>query len=263
MADNEQLVTTQQTDLGGETPDQKYQRLYGVQVVATSTATSGQTQPDITGTLQALQAEIASLKTSLATSTTQQTTTKPVAVSKLAWVEKIREGDFDGAQASLREALAADLQPQLDAAKAEAYTQAHTAAQVSVEVDRYLQSVRSANPDILPFERYLQGPVTERIQLAQQAGRIKGSQDFIREYKAAVDSEVANLRTLGLQFRAAGKDEALTRQSDVLRSTALNPQAVQSTQQGQTDSQSNQQGESTDDYFARRRASENRVHGRL
>ena len=245
----------------GESASQRYERLYGPQSQASTTQTvqPNQDSSAIASTLQSLQQEIASLKTTLADrqSTPAQT---QAAVSKLEWVKKIQEGDFEGAQNSMKQAIALDLQPQLDEVRQRAYNEAMSATQVNMEVDRYLQQVRSANPDILPFERYLQGPVTERVQLAQAAGRIKNPADLIREYKTAVDGEVANLRNLGLQFRAAGKDEALTRTSDVLRSTALNPQQVQSTQVTQDASQSNQ-GESTDDYFARRRTDEARRRG--
>lgn len=234
-----------------ETPEQKYQRLYAPKVATT----------DVNQTLQALQAEIASLKATISNPRTPTSETT-AAASKLEWVKKIQEGDFDGAQQSMAQYVQQSIQPQLEAAKKEAYQSALSASQVNVEVDRYLNQVRSSNPDILPFERYLQGPVQERIALAQQAGRVNNPSDFLREYKAAVDSEVTNLRTLGLQFRAAGKDEALTRTSDVLRSTAMTPQQVQSTQSAQTDPAVNPPGESTDDYFARRRAAEDRVHGR-
>lgn len=256
-----QGVTPPTTEIPlNETPEQKYQRLYTPQ---TQTQTVVATlPPEMTSTLEALRSELAEMKSRL------NPPLQPVTRSEQprGWVEKIREGKFDEAEASLAEATMTAMQPriaaQIEAARQSAYNDALSASQVNVEVDRYMTQVRAANPDILPFERYLQGPVLERMTLAQQTGRVKTPTDFLREYKSAVEAEVGNLRNLGQQFRAAGKDEALTRTADVNRSLSLNPQQTQSTQSSQTSQQANPQGEDNNDYFARRRASEDRLHGR-
>jgi hypothetical protein len=248
--------TTQVTEPpANETPEQKYQRLYApqaTQLVDTSTA--------LASTVQSLQQEIAQLRSELprGVQTPPQTASTQ---SKLEWVEKIRQGDFEGAQQSMKTSIAAELQPMIEEARQRAYNDAISASQVNLEMDRYLNKVRSENPDILPFEKYLHGPVNERMQLAQSAGRVRSTSDFLREYKLAVTDEVGNLRNLGLQFRAAGKDEALIRTNDVLRSSTLSPQQVQSTQSTQTSQTQNEQGESTDDYFTRRKADEARRRG--
>lgn len=245
-----QVVTPQVINPpANETADQKYTRLYG-----TPSATPADSNAQMNESLRALQTEIASLKSQIpqVSAPTPQT---PVA-SKLEWVKKIQEGDFEGAEASLQQSVRASLQPQIEEARQKAYQDAISASQVNLEMDRYLQGIRAANPDILPFEKYLQGPVSERLQLAQNAGRVRSTADFLREYKSAVSDEVANLRNLSLTIRGEGKSEALSRTTDVLRSTALNPQQVQSNQVPQGTSQQNQQGESTDDYFTRRRADE-------
>lgn len=238
-----------------ETADQKYQRLYG-----TPAPVAVDPNAQIAANLQALQNEIASLKAQIPQAVQTPTPQTPAA-SKLEWVEKIRSGDFEGAQESLKTSLQVALQPQIEQARQQAYQDAISASQVNLEMDRFLQQTRSANPDILPFEKYLHGPVSERLQLAQSAGRVRSTADFLREYKAAVADEVTNIRNLSLTIRGAGKDEALSRTTDVLRSTALNPQQVQSNQTPQSGTPQNQQGESTDDYFTRRRADESRRRG--
>jgi hypothetical protein len=261
---NEVVVDTTQTPLD-ETPEQKYNRLYpsGPTQGVTPQPVVAQVPEELTQTLSDLRQEIAALRAQPQTSQTVNAAAS--AAKKLAWVEKIREGKFDEAQDSMAEYVIAQITPKIEAAqqkaRQDAYHDAMNASQVNVEVDRYLTQVRQQNPDILPFERYLQGPVTEKIQAAQASGRIKNSNDFLREYRAAVDSEVASLRTLGLQFRAAGKDEANTRRSDVLSSTPITPQQVQSNQGTQGDSTQGQAGEDTDQYFARRRQDESRRRG--
>lgn len=237
-----------------ETAEQKYQRLYS----GTPAAPADQ-NTQVISAVQALQNEIAALKAQIPQGTPAPTRSAS-AETQIEWIEKIRNGDFAGATTSLKQSIQAELQPTIELAKQQAYQEAIAASQVHMEMDRYLNQVRSSNPDILPFEKYLTGPVNERMQIAQQAGRVRSTTDFIREYKAAVDGEVNNLRNLSQQLRGAGKDEALSRTTDVLRSTPLNPQQVQSNQ-NQAAAQLNLQGESTDDYFSRRKADEARRRG--
>lgn len=236
--------------LPGESAEQRYERLYGAQ---------SQSTPDPTlSEVQALRTELAALRQALPT--TSQSPSSSAGETDEEWVNKIRQGNFKGARESLLQSFQADLQPRLAQVKQEAYNEAISASQVNVEIDRHRQSVLQANPDLAQFERYLTAPVTERIQIAHAAGRIKGPSDLVREYKAAIDGEVASLRNLGAQFRAAGKDDALTRTSDVTRSTPLTPQQVQSTQtQGAPQSQMTE--ENPGDYFTRRRADEARRKG--
>ncbi len=250
-----QIVSTPVDPPANETPDQKYQRLYG-----TPTPQAQDPNAAVLGTLQALRDEISSLKAQIPASVASPAPSTPVA-TKLEWVKKIQEGDFDGAQQSLQNSVEIAIQPRIEAARQQAYQDALSASQVNLEMDRFLQATRQANPDILPFEKYLHGPVSERLQLAQSAGRVKSTADFLREYKSAVADEVTNIRNLSLTIRGEGKNEALSRTTDVLRSTALNPQQVQSNQTPQGATPQNQQGESNDDYFSRRRADEARRRG--
>lgn len=239
-----------QTPPPNESAEQKYQRLY-------SGNTAG---PDVASTLAALTAELQSMKSQMATQRGVQTQTTQTA-TEAPWVTAIREGKFQDAESAMAAAIEAKLAPRLDQVRQDAYQQAASAAQITQSVNQIVQDVRNANPDLAAFEDYLQAPVNQRVQLARDAGRIQNPQDFLREYKAALDGEVTKLRNVSQQFRAAGKDEAITRVSDVNRSTPLTPQQVQTQNQTQTSPQANQQGESQDDYFSRRRASEQRNHG--
>jgi hypothetical protein len=179
-------------------------------------------------------------------------------------VKKIQEGDFEAAQRSMAEYVRSQvevgLEPRLSNVRQEAYREATQGAQIQSAVDSYRQQLRAANPDLAPFERYMEPVIAERVQLAQQAGRITTPQDFIREFRAAADAEVSNLRTHVLATRGQGKDEAMLRSQQVLSSIPLTPQQVQS-QQSQGTLPNNQQGESSDDYFTRRRMDEARRRG--
>src|SRR6266567_8211582 len=109
----------------GETPEQVYARLYGTQrtqqvetptsvvtpVTIASSAPSDR-EAELTTTLSLLTQEIALLKDRV-NSPQSAPVIVPTAV-KNEWVEKIRQGDYDGAQQSLANAIQAQLQPQLE-----------------------------------------------------------------------------------------------------------------------------------------------------
>lgn len=242
-----------------ETAEQTYQRLYGSPAVTTPPVTP--TTPvvptpnlsELNETLASLRAEIAALKPTPITPPT------PV-VNELEWVEKIRANDFAGAQRAMAAAVERELAPRLEAVRQEAYQNALNATQINTEMEKHMQSIRQANPDLVAFERYLTAPVTERMNTAQASGKVKTPSDFLREYRSAVDTEVASLRSLGLHFRAAGHDEALTRSREVISASPLVPQQVQSptqTQSGPLDGP----GETIENYFSRRRADESKRRG--
>lgn len=259
----QQVVVSTATVLDTETPEQKYARLYSgpvdqppqrvqPQAPVPQTPQTYQIPAELTSTLEAMRNELAEMRAR----TTPVPITPPV-VSKSVWVDKIREGDFEGAENSLRDSIKASL---ISSITEEAYQKASAATTIQIEMDRHLNKVRTENPDIARFERYLQAPVNTRIEAARTAGKIRTSEDFVREYKLAVDTEVQELRNLGLQYRADGKNEALTRTTNV-RVDAFTPPPQQVGDHASPQAPLSQQGESVDDYFARRNAQGQRGHG--
>jgi hypothetical protein len=260
---NEPEVTSQIAN-PAETEEQKYQRLYGAPQ-GTSTQAAPQTvvatlPPEVTYTLSNINNRLAAMEErQSAPPPKPQPTQAEVEAQQMEWVQKIRDQDFKGAQEVIVRETRRGMEQDLNNVRQAAYQDALTASQLHMEMDRYTNEVRVKNPDLAQFERYLQAPVAERVEVARRTGKVNNPQDFVREYKAAVDAEVANLRNLGFQFRAAGKDEALTRSREVVSSTPLSPQQLQSPQAGTSDGQP--QVETQDDYFARRRADESRRRG--
>jgi hypothetical protein len=241
-----------------ETPEQKYARLYTNPATPQPPVATPSPAPvapmiipqELTDTLQRLSQEVQELRQSRPASS-------PVPpVPAVGWVEKIRQGDFEGAEQVLTANVRQSIEKEV---KSKAYEDALAATQVQLEIDRHIQKVRMENPEIARFERYLQAPVNSRVEAARAAGRIKSSEDFIREYKAAVDNEVTELRNLGLQYRADGKTEALTRTTQVMGAFTPAPQQVGEHAPGIAPP--SQQGESTQDYFARRQATTARLKG--
>jgi hypothetical protein len=244
--------TTQQTTTTptGETSEQQYQRLYG--------------QPAIDpATLTALQQEVVQLREALVEQASQQRTTPQVTptTTPTAWVDKIREGDFAGAQKLIEEGVRAGMASDLESVRQRAYQDALNATTANWEMEKYRQQVLGSNPDLASFERYIQPLVAEKVEHARAAGKIKTTADFLREYRSALDAEVSDIRKLGLQFRAAGKDEALTRSREVLASTTLSPQQLQLQQGQEQQTQVPTMDKLNQDYFSRRAQEELKRRG--
>lgn len=258
-----------------ETREQLYARVYGPGTpvepavpAAPPAPVTPAVDPQLAETLSNLQAELAALRAAQAPQQ-PQTPPAPVEVTpeqKLQWVEKIRQGDFAGAEASMRDSIAAQIKreqlAEIERLRSQSYQDSLQAVQVQMDMREYLNETRRNNPDLVQFERYLNAPVAEAMNAAQAAGKIKTPQDFLREYKTAVTSTLEDFRKLSQAFRAAGKDEALVRERQVLSSQPLTPQQVQSIQAPQPGSQNpSGEGETMQDYFARRRADESRRRG--
>lgn len=231
-------------DIAGETADQKYARLYGDQGTATAT-TSQVAQPAVPqewlDTMREMRQEIQGLR--------EQVTPQPPPPppeNPDEWVERIKKGDFKGA----REFLVAQTEKSLEGRFQQLLSNANAQTQVQIDTAAYRDSVRSRNPDLLEFEPYLEAPIQRRLSDAQAAGKIRNTLDYVKEYKSALDAEVANLRNLSLKFRASGKDEATRRQTDVVSASTLNPQQVASLTQPTEGEEP--QVETTEQYFARR-----------
>lgn len=249
--------TNTQTTQVGETPEQQYARLYPSATTTNTSQVVTTTDLALTQELRQLRNELASLRTS---------TVKPVepTPSETAeWVEEIKKGNYAAAQQVIVKETLKTIKPQFDQelqqVRDRAYQQALEATQVQLEIEKHLQSVRTGNPDLVQFEKYMQAPIAARVELAQKAGKINNPQDFIREYKQAVDAEVGELRKIGLQIRGAAAQQAVTRQTEVRNATPLEPNQVQL---GSPQAQTGEPNvETTDDYFARRRAQEYRNRG--
>ena len=258
--DEQTVVTTSGTENTEqqnqrEAVQQKYERLYngqGTEVVQTDpvvTSTSSAV-PDSTTQLldviNSLKAEVAALKPKPAEAAPVVTT---------PWFEQLRQGNFEGAEADLVNRLKSNVTTE---ATRQAVAEAVETMRVQMEIDRFLIDLRGQNPDIAPMERYLRAPVEGRLASANTAGKIKSTEDYVREYKFAVDEEVKEMRKVTGQYRAAGKQEATTRNQQVISSSTLQPQSV-STQMNQQGAE--EKPETVQDYLALRRDKAAQIRG--
>lgn len=204
-----------------ESVEEKYARLYPnnqpVPIVV-GTTTSSETPNELLEMVRGLRTEVEGLRTRM------PAPPEPAPIKPLTpWFEELRQGEWEKAEKDLTERIRASV---LTEARTQATNEAVERMTVQNEVDRYLASVRVANPEIVSFERYLQAPVQARVQADMASGKVTNSADFIKSYKLAVDEEVKSIREISQQYRAAGKGEATIRSRDVLNATPLSPQAV-------------------------------------
>jgi hypothetical protein len=121
------------------------------------------------------------------------------------------------------------------------------------ELDSFANKVRAENADILPMEPYIAAAANNRIQAAQAAGTIKSPADYVTVYKQAITAEIENARKLAQTLRGAGKQEAVTRQQQVMSSPTIRPNAVNLEREApKTDAEP--AVETPQDYLAKRQA---------
>ena len=231
-----------------ETVEQKYKRLYEATQQTPQVQIPVAPAPELTQLLQTvegLKGELTSLRTAMP---------QPQVVQQPAptpWYEMLRQGDFEGAENNLLERIKGKV---LQEARQTVSAEANESLRVQLEVNDFLQTLRSQNPELVTMEKYLQAPVAAVIEQAKTDGKIKSTSDFLRIYKEAVNTEFTNMRNVFGQQRAAGQQQAQTRQQEVLSSTPLVPQSVRSVPDGSTNA--TPPTETLDDYFTRRKALE-------
>lgn len=200
----------------------KYEATYGQPIadpatdpepVAVATEPAQPAVADTNTVLQSLVAELAALKTQLAP---KPEPIKPESVTQQDWLELLAAGKKSEGE----KALVALLGPQIQEA---AVQQALRQITVEREIDSFANRVRVDNADIIQMEPYIAQAAFAKIQAAM---RQDPTADYVTVYKQAVSAEIENARKLVQTFRGAGKQEAVTRQQQVLGSPTIRPNAV-------------------------------------
>lgn len=200
----------------------------------------GDPVPDTNSVLQAIVAELAALKGQL----TPPKPTDPVApVTQEDWLKLLA----DGKKSEGEKALAALLGPQIQAA---AVQQALQQITIEREIDTFANKVRADNADIIQMEPYVAQAAHGRIQAILRANP---TADYVTVYKQAVSAEIENARKLVQQFRGAGKQEAVTRNTQVLGSPTIKPNAVNMEREAPAPP-AEPTGETPQEYMAKRAA---------
>jgi hypothetical protein len=179
---------------------------------------------DVAELIRSLQTEIASLKTSLAPKPTPAPAPAPATEEvKEDWIELLRAGKQKEAEELFARQVAEKIGPQLAQQSVE-----ETTRRLALEkaINDFNTDLRVQNPDLVPLEDLISVKAQLLLDNATKSGKIQNDADFIREYKAAVQTAAEEGRKIVRLYRGEGKTEALTTKTQVLSATPLTPNPV-------------------------------------
>jgi hypothetical protein len=214
-----------------------------------------QIPPEFLTVLQGLQEKIAGLEAKLPAPPATPTT--PEAESK--WISLLREGKIKEAETAMAEHVAALNGPALtQQAIQQAVAQTREVMRAESEAATFVAQLRTENQDLLPMESLIAAEAQRLMNVKQQSGTIKTTDDAIRTYKESVTEAVSSARKLYHRIRGEGNQEAQVRNREVLASRPIPPQSVDTSRPQVTGQQPQAPPEETpQDYMARRLAIQN------
>lgn len=241
-AQGEQTLETSQEQVAAPPPDERDVRLAKMEEAVGQIATflsqmshGGQQQP-----------------------AAQATGTATQAATPGAWLELLRQGKIAEFEEALANTIAAKFVPQ---AKSEATTEALDLFRIETELTSYVDDLRRKNPDLMPLEDTIAAKAKVRLEAAQASGKIRSADEYIKAYKNAVEQSVGEARSIIQTIRAAGKEDANTRNREVLSSSTVAPGAVKQVDRTNIPVKTGPVAETPEDYIAKRRAFQNRSSG--
>lgn len=236
-----------------QTPEVPAQVTHPVETLAPPVATL---PPEVLQTLQAMQAELLQLREDRKPAPIVETPgTDP------SWIDLLREGKIAEAEAAMAAMITKKVKAETQSETIDAaVSRAREVARAEAEVDVFVRELRTANPELAPLEKLIAVEANEKLLILQAAGKIRTTEDTVREYKKAVSESVESARKLHQQLRGVGKQEAQVRSKEVLAASTLPPQQVDTARQQVAGTQE-KQPETTEDYFAKRKAAESSRRG--
>lgn len=209
--------------------------------------TASASQPDLSIAIQALMAEVTSLKA--------QMTPKPVeaVATEADWLQLLSEGKKSDGEKALAKALGPGIQQQ-------AVQQALAIMQSERAINDFVSEIRTNNPDLNSMESYIALAADARIKAAQAAGKVNSPADYVNVYKEAVTAEITNARNITRTFQGIGKTQATTRIAELAASPTIKPNAVNLQRETPVTAQVDTP-ETTSDYLARRQAQHAKLAG--
>lgn len=209
-----------------------YEKLYGSekkeatpppQQTVTSTASAA---PDQAALIQSLLAEVQSLKSQI---TQPPVITTATIEPEKTWFSKLQEGDVPGAEQTLIDKVANDASGKITNA---AVAQALEVFSANQEINRFNDTVRADNPDLLDVEPLI-GLQAEQL-FNQGLKDVKNTKQYTELYKKSVNTAVDSIRTILQRTRAAAKEEERTTRKEVLGSYTVPSNRPQPTANGET-----------------------------
>lgn len=210
--------------------------------------------PEVLQLLQTMQSELIALKSQQAPPPPAIPVT-PVADAEPAWIPLLREGKIKEAEDAMAASVMAKIKDQLqDQLLQKSTDQTITRMRAEADVDRFTTELRTANPELVPMEKMIAVDAQERMNQAYKQGLVKTTDDAVRIYKASVTEAVTSARKLYHTLRGDGKQEAQTRNREVLSSQPVPPNQVDTSRQQVNTPQQEPPAQTDAEYIQRRRA---------
>jgi hypothetical protein len=205
--------------------------------------------PEVLELMQSMQAELTALKTQLTPATPP-----PADPAEPSWIALLREGKIKEAEDALADSVARRNQTQTIE---QAVARAREVARAESAVETFVTNLRVQNPELIPMENMIAAEAQQLMALAQSQGKIKSTDDAIRIYQESVTEAVTSARKLYHTLRGDGKQEAMTRNREVISSRPIPPQQVDTTRPQVTGESQEPPAESDAQYLQKRQAINN------
>lgn len=176
--------------------------------------------PEFMEALKTFQAELAAIKAQTAPPAPVEPTPAPTDETESPFVTLLREGKVNEATAALAAEVAKLNQAQI---VDQAVARAREVARAEAEIESFVKDLKTANPELLVMEAFVTADAQARLNAAQTSGKIKTTEDAVREYKKAVLDATESARKIALQLRGEGKTEAMVRNKEVLSASTPTP----------------------------------------
>ncbi len=202
------------------------------------------TPPDLTDTIRSLKEEITALRTQVAQPPTMSTQEKQNFLSLL------KDGKVEEAEEYLTSRAVERSNRAIEERVAKLQEEITQRTRFETQINDFVSTVKSQNPDLLPFEELITTKASARLDLELKSGRIQNQSQLFKAYQKAVLDEVENTKRLIQTIRGDGKQDALTTRQQVLSSSPARPNPV--TSNGDATPKDEKQPMTTADYLAAR-----------
>ena len=174
--------------------------------------------PEFMEALRSFQAELAAIKAQTASPTPPPAPPAPEA--EAPFVALLREGKVNEATAALAAEVAKLNQTQI---VDQAVARAREVARAEADIESFVKDLKTANPELLIMESMVTADAQQRLAAVQASGKIKTTEDAVREYKKAVLDATESARKIAQSLRGEGKTEAMVRNREVLAASTPTP----------------------------------------
>jgi hypothetical protein len=220
--------------------------------------------PEFMEALRTFQTELAAIKAQ--TAPPAPPTPTPAPESEAPFVTLLREGKINEATAALAAEVAklnAAQQKQTEAQLVDqAVARAREVARAEADIESFVKELKTANPELLVMEQFVTADAQTRLNAAQASGKIKTTEDAVREYKKAVLDATESARKIAQQLRGAGKTEAMVRNREVLTASTPTPNQL-TPRQDTTPEPTEPVMESPESYLEMRRNNAAKLQNRI